>query len=204
MSPTQKVFNEFKKRGVPLKEMRALELFAHSGFLHTKDYQHLVASLEAWELDPKQEAPLRQNLPGADIKITDSYQEIRKTPHKYGLIVMDAPDCVHGLNGEYCEHFQIISEVFRVLTDSPVLLMNVMPGAASGGPAQPNFSQAHLEHRRRFYGTDHPDKVSYEEMLPVYKKLFEANGFELEWHLFRPRTQDSRLHYCAMKIRRKT
>src|SRR5689334_5220788 len=94
LSPTQQIFRELRRRGVRLNELEALELFAHSGFLHTKDYLPQVASLEAWEIDPRYEEPLRHNLPGAQVKITDSYREIRKTPRKYSLIVVDAPDCV--------------------------------------------------------------------------------------------------------------
>src|SRR5262249_44333554 len=134
LSPTQQIVRELQRRGVRLHELHALELFAHSGFLHTRDYQPWVASLEAWEIDPKQEAALRRNLPGAEVKITDSYQEIRRTMRKYSLIVIDAPDCVHGGDGQYCEHFSMLPEVFRVASDSAVLLMNVMPGYPNGKP----------------------------------------------------------------------
>lgn len=204
LSPTQQVFRELQRRGVPLHELQALELFAHSGFLHTRDYQPRVAGVEAWEIDPKQEAALRHNLPGAEVKITDSYQEIRRTPRKYGLIVIDAPDCVHGGDGQYCEHFGMLPEVFRAASDSAVLLLNVMPGYPNGKPnGRVLFTDAHLEHRRRFYGTDHPEKLPCEDMVPTYRKLIEANGFELEWYVSRPRTRDGRLHYLAMKIKRR-
>jgi hypothetical protein len=204
LSPTQQIFRELAQRGVRLNELHALELFAHSGFLHTKDYLPQVASLEAWEIDPRYEKPLRHNLPRAEVKITDSYREIRRTPRKYSLIVVDAPDCVHGDTKQYCEHFGILPEVFRVAQDSTVLILNVMPGCSNGKPPRRSwFTAAHLEQRRRFYGTDHPEKLSVEAMVRVYRKGIEANGFELEWFFSRPRTRDGRLHYLALKINRR-
>lgn len=203
-SPTQRIFREMARRGVRLNELQALELFAHSGFLHTKDYFPQVASLDAWEIDPRYEGPLRRNLPGAWVKITDSYREIRRTPRKYSLIVVDAPDCVHGDSRQYCEHFGILPKLFRAAQDSAVLVLNVMPGYSNGKPPRRHgFTEAHLEQRRQFYATDHPHKLVIEEMICAYRKHIEANGFELEWYFSRPRTRDGRLHYLVLKINRR-
>jgi hypothetical protein len=203
LSPTQQVFRELSRRGIRLRELQALELFAHSGFLHTKDYLPKVANLEAWEIDPRQEEALRQNLPGAVVKITDSYQEIKRTPRKYNLIVLDAPDCVHGDHGQFCEHFSMLPDVFPIAQDSTVLVLNVMPGYPNGKSRRRHcFSEAHLEQRRRFYGTDHPETVRWADMIPVYRHLVETNGFELEWYFCRKRTRDGRLHYLVLKLRR--
>jgi hypothetical protein len=199
----QRVLRELERRGVRLGGLSALELFAHSGFLHSKDYLPRVARLEAWELDPGQEAALRRNLPGAEVKITDSYEEIKKTPRVYGLILLDAPDCVYGDRDQYCEHFLMLPEVFRVAEDSTVLVMNVMPGTRSGTANGRLFTEAHLEHRRRFYRTDHPEKLALADMLPVYREQVDAHGFELEWHFSLPRTRDERLHYLVLKVKRR-
>jgi hypothetical protein len=203
LSPTQQVFRELSRRGIRLNELQALELFAHSGFLHTKDYLPQVASLEAWEIDPHQEEALQHNLPGAEIKITDSYQEIKRTTRKYNLIVLDAPDCVHGDNGQYCEHFSMLPEVFPIAQDSTILILNVMPGDLNGKAQRGRwFTDAHLQQRRRFYATEHPETVSLPDMIPVYRNLVETNGFELEWCFFHKRTRDGRLYYLVLKLRR--
>jgi hypothetical protein len=200
----QQVFRELERRGVRVNGLRALEPFAHSGFLHTKDYHRRVASLEAWEIDPRQEASLRRNLPGAEVKITDSYREIKRTPGKYDLIVLDALDGVYGDGGQYCEHFEMLPEVFRAAQDSTLLILNVRPGCPNGKP-RPRlaFTETHLEKRRKFYGTDHPGRVPFEDMIPVYRNLIEANGFELQWYFFRRRTLDDRVHYLVLKIQRR-
>jgi hypothetical protein len=204
LSPTQRVFRELERRGVRLKELVALELFAHCGFLHTRDYHPLVARLEAWEIDPRQEAALRRNLPGAVIQITDSYREIKRTPGRYSLIVVDAPGEAHGPNGEHWEHFDILPDVFRVATDSAVIIVNVMPGPdGRRAGRRPPLAAAHLERRRAFYGTDHPGRIPFEHMIPAYRRLIEANGFELEWYFSRCRTLNGRFHYLVLKIKRR-
>jgi hypothetical protein len=201
LSPTQRLFRELAARGVRLAELHALEVFAHSGFLHARDYFARVAHLEAWEIDPGQEAALRRNLPGAALKITDSFQEIRQTPRRFGLILIDAPEQVFGDRGQYCEHFDMLPEVFRAAADDAVLIFNVMPHA--GNPRRRRFTAAHLEARRRFYMSDHPAQIPFAEMLPVYRRIIESRGFELEWYFTRPRTRDGRLIYFALKVRRR-
>jgi hypothetical protein len=204
LSPTQKIMREIRRRGVPVHELGALELFAHCGFLQTRDLLQYVASLEAWEIDPSQEEALRRNLPGAEVKITNSYAEIQRTPKKYGLILMDAPDLVHGDNGQYCEHFNMFPEVFRVAMDSAVLIMNVMPGYPDGKPrGRVLFTEAHLERRRQFYGTEHPETLAFDAMIPVYRKLIQEHGYALEWYFTRRRTRDGRLHYLVLKVQRR-
>ncbi len=203
LSPMQQVMRELERRGVRLKEMQALEVFAHSGFLHTRDYHPHVATLEAWELDPRQEVELRRNLPGADIKITDSYEEIRKTPRRYNLILLDAPDGVYGDHDQYCEHFQMLSEVFQVAADATVLVVNVVPGYPDVPPERSQFTAKRLEHRRRFYGTDRPAWVPIADMIPVYRRRIEEQGFELEWHFSLARTSRQRVHYLVLKIKRR-
>lgn len=200
LSPTQKLFRELKRRGVDLASLDAVEMFAHTGFLHTKDYQPLVRSLEAWELDPSKEPELKQNLPGATVRITDTYQEVRTTPRRFGLVLADAPDCCHGLHDEYCEHFDILPELFRIVTASPVLILNVMPGEGQPSHRIPPQSAKHRERRRVFYGTEHPERIPVAEMLPAYKRIIETHGFIIDWYFSAPRTRDGRLHYLVMKL----
>lgn len=203
LSPMQQVMRELERRGLRLKEMEALEVFAHSGFLHTRDYHPHVARLEAWELDPRQEAALRRNLPGAEVKITDSYEEIRKTPRQYDLILLDAPDSVYGDHGQFCEHFVMLPEVFRVAAAATVLILNVVPGYPNGQPHRTQFTENHLAYRRQFYGTDHPAWLPITDMIPVYRRQIEAHGFELEWYFSLPRTRKDRVHYLVLKIKKR-
>jgi hypothetical protein len=64
---------------------------------------------------------------------------------------------------------------------------------------KPSTVAEHLERRRDFYGTDHPEAVSPEQMLAVYRKRAAENGFDIEWSVLQPRIYHS---YLALKLRR--
>ena len=203
MSPTQRLFRELHHRGVRLEELDALELFAHTGFLHTKDYYPLVRSLEAWELDPAKEPELRKNLPGAIIKMGDAFQEIKKVTRLYSLLVVDVPERCESGGQVYWEHYELLPDVLRAATDSAVLLINVRPGRDDGAFRKcPPFPEGLLQRRREFFGTDHPEFIPIEAMIPAYRRLLEANGFALEWYFSLPRVLNGCIHYLPLKIRR--
>ncbi len=205
ISPTQKLFREIRRRGVKLDALDALEMFAHTGFLHTKDYHPLVGSLEAWELDPEKEPELRRNLPGATIKITDAFQEIRKVTRKYSLLVVDVPERCESDGQVYWEHYEVLPDVLRAATDSALLLINVRPGRNGGEFRKcPPFPDGLLQRRKEFFGTDHPEFIPITDMIPAYRRLLGANGFELEWYFSMPRVFSNCIHYLPMKIRKRT
>src|SRR5262249_30898797 len=89
LTPMQKVIDELKKRGLNPKGFNALEVFGSTGEGHLKDYASLVSTLEIWEMDLECENILRQNFPRAEVKIVDSFKEIKTTSKKYSFIVVD-------------------------------------------------------------------------------------------------------------------
>lgn len=202
LSPTQQLFRELERRGVKLGELSALEVFGGNGDMHTKDYAARVASLEVWEVDTAKEQRLRRNLPMAELKITDAFTEIKTVSGRYDLIVIDNPEKMYG---NHAEHFEIFPEVFRVALDSSVIITTVIPGFSDpdGENRSRLFSEAHLARRRAFYQTSRPEKVSFGEMIAAYQSRINDQGFDLEWHFFRQRTLDARLHYLVLKIKRR-
>lgn len=193
LSPTQRVFRELRARNVRTGDLEALEIFGHTGFLHTVDYARQVSSLEAWEIDPTHEPALRRNLPGATVRILDSFDELKRSPGKFSLLVVDNPVCVYG---GHCEHFDAFPDIFRVAKDSSILILNAAPNP------WPPPEEAHLVGRRAFYKADRPENVPFDRMMKVYRELIEAGGFALEWHFFRRRTLATRAYYLVLKIKR--
>src|SRR6185312_590191 len=135
-SPIENVMSQIGLRGCSLTAMDALEVFGRDGRWHTKQYAHLVKSLEVWELQEKYLPQLQENLPGARFRIVDSYKEIQKTKKKFGLVVVDNSMGIFvddPYDGEpptrYCEHFDLFPDIFRVLTDRAVVIVNVIPQA---------------------------------------------------------------------------
>jgi hypothetical protein len=193
LSPTQQVFRELRARNVRTGDLDALEVFGHTGFMHTLDYARQVASLEAWEIDPAKEPALRRHLPHATVRILDSFEELKRSPRKFDLIVVDNPVTLYG---EHCEHFEVFPDIFRVAEDSSILILN-----ATRNP-RPAPEQAHLARRRSFYETDHPEDVPFDRMIEVYHNLIQAGGFDLEWHFFRRRAFATRVYYLVFKMTR--
>lgn len=84
LSPMHNLFRRLNSHGVDPKTFNALEVFGSNGQNHTKDIDSVVARLEIWEIRPETEPVLKQRFPQSEIKITDSYAEIKKVSKKYG------------------------------------------------------------------------------------------------------------------------
>lgn len=205
LSPTQKLFRQLQKNGIALDQMDALEMFGADGMVHTLDYYPLVRSLEIWELKEQYLAGLLRNFPKSSIKITDSFNEIQVTQGTYNLLVADGPCNVIGPNQEYCEHFELLTQLlFRVARPTSVIILTVVPDPIKHIPAigeTPTYSE-YLERRGAFYGTNRPQLIPVEEMVPAYRRVVEANGFKLDWHVLLRRTIRTGVYYLALAVSR--
>jgi hypothetical protein len=203
-TPMQCVLAGLRTRGIRLCRLDALEVFAFEGAWHTRDYARRVRSLEAWEIEPACEDKLRANLPQAVIKIVDSYAEIRTTPKKFGLVVVDNPFSVYGPGDSYCEHFPLFPAVFRVLKNEAVLVLNVVPAVSASFRAKYPyvFNAPHLAARRAFYQTDTPERLDLDELAAAYARHAAASGFVLQWYFEQERT-NSDVRYLALKLDRR-
>ena len=205
LSPMQALFRKLKARGLAIETLDALEMFGADGRRHTLDYRSKVHSLDIWELDTKYLTGLRQSFSDDQIRITDTYQELLATTKTYDLLVEDSPGHLYGPNREYCEHFDLLSDyLFRVARPSTVIILTVVPQPLRQIPTArqlPTFTR-HMQRRKQFYGTNDPENVPVETMIPGYRRVLEANGFALEWHVSVRRTLRSGVYYLALKVRR--
>ncbi|MGH7855871.1 MAG: hypothetical protein ACREQY_00965, partial [Candidatus Binatia bacterium] len=202
-SPMKRVFRELERRGIRPDELATLEVFGGAGDWHAIDYVGAVRWLEVWEIKPEFERSLRRNLPGAEIRITNSFEEMKRTPRRYDLIVVDNPASTFGADrsrpgslaaqgegvDEHCEHFDLFPDVLRLATRSAVLILNVIPHVTKDArKAHPYvFNPRQLAWRSRLYGTPNPERVPFGRMLSTYERLLAAEGFALEWHFFERR-----------------
>lgn len=184
--PVYKVLDAINKR-FPLKGCSALEAFAYTGAWQARAYRLWPAYHEAWEIDESCRAELKRNLPGANIKITNSFDEIKKCDKKFDFINVDTHQ---GIFGEYCENFEFFPLLFRVAKDEVMVNLNVMPFAAEKWRRRYGtlFSDEHLARRAAFYGTDHPENITLQEMLSTYGRIASEKGYEIAWHYYRQRT----------------
>lgn len=186
LTPVHSVMRSIRRHGVDLKSLKALDLFGGYGDMMLKDYAPYVGQLEIWEINPDCEAALRKKFPQATIRITDSYEEIKRTPEKFNMVVADT--WTHIFNG-HCEHFELFPDVFRVLSPVSILILNVIPEFRE-------LSPEHAQRRRDFYHVEDPKKIPVEVMVERYRALAEENGFQVQWWFYRDR-------YFMYPLRRK-
>jgi len=202
LGPMQGVVRELRRRGVRMEELDALEVFGGMGFIHTRDYADLVSTLDVWEYSPEYEKALRWNLPSANIKITDSLNEVRRTTRKHGMIVVDnTPYCHRG----HWKHFDLLPDILRIAMDEAILVLNVFPevSARVRNKYPLSASKAHLASRRSFYGTDHPEKIPLDELGSAYINLMNANGFSVVFHFFQRKATIYPFYHIVLKIKKR-
>jgi hypothetical protein len=193
LSPMFKVLRGLKRRGIEIENLQALEIFGGTGEYHVKDYAPYVSTLEVWEYNSECENSLKRNLPMAKVKITDSFKEIKITPGKYNFILVD---CVG--------HYGIFPDVFRIAMDPTVMVITVIPQITQRTrkrfPHQATDEQ--MASRCKFYKTDRPENISFDEIAKTYEELCRANGFDVEWH-FIVRRNRGYAYYFVLRIKKR-
>lgn len=184
MAPMQRIVRELRKRGVEMETLDALEIFGGVGVILTRDYSNLVSTLEIWEYEAHNEAKLRQYFPNAEIKITDSFKEIKRTSKKYSMIVCDSPPYSSG--GGNCEHFDLFPEILRIAKAEAVIILNVLSEVSGKRRGYPLYaSEDHLVRRQAFYKTNTPEKIPLEDLVNAYEAHLNAGGFNMEFYFIR-------------------
>jgi hypothetical protein len=193
LSPMYKILRRFKQQGLDPKTLNALEVFGSDGQNHTKDIASVVAGLEIWEIESKHETILRRDFPQAEIKITDSYAEIKQTPQKYGLVIVDNTSVAFS----HYEHFDLFPDVFRVLTNPAMLILNVMPKVLQNNPDR-------LRQRQLFYNAADPKNISLAEIEQTYRTLAAQYGWLVDWIFFERRwtfyQRKDIVYYAVLKL----
>ena len=195
-SPMDRVIEMLRQKGVEVGLLRALEMFAARGEIHTRDYAQLVRSIDAWEIDGSLQAELQQNVPEAHVSIGDAYAMLRESAKSYDLIVIDNPLSMHG---EHCEHFDVFPDVFSILSSGGVLVFNVVPAiddrVREMYPYM--FSEEHLAKRTAFYARSDVETIELEELKKHYVGLAERAGRRVEWC---ESVQRNFLHYMILRL----
>jgi hypothetical protein len=184
--PVYRVIDNINRQ-FPLKGSEALEAFAYTGAWQTRAFKKYPFYLEAWEIDPACDSELRKNLPGATVRITNSFEEVLRCEKKFDFINVDTHQ---GLFGNYCENFEFFPLLFRIAKDELVVNLNVIPFVTPKWLQKyPDlFSPEHLRRRGEFYKTEFPRQVSLEQMLSAYGEIASEHGYNIIWHYYRQRT----------------
>lgn len=195
LTPMHRVLRRLKWYGINPKTLNALEVFGCDGEHLTRDIASVVAKLEIWEFGPEYEAILKRRFPKSEIKITDSYVEIERTPRKYGLVVVDNHV---GVISNHYEHFDMFPAIFRVLNDPAIIILNVL------SKIQQKDSEW-LTQRQLFYKAANPARITFDEIENTYRNLAKENGWTVEQIFFERRwsfdLSDPLCYYGALKLK---
>ena len=195
-SPMNRVIGKIENRWMPVANLDAIELFGFDGSFHTKDYFEKIKSLEVWEIDPECYKPLRKNVPGAKIKIVDTFFQLSKCQDLFDLVIIDNPTSTFN---QHCELFSAFPDVFGILKEDAV---NVIPTVNQDIMKKIPylFNESQLLMRENFYQTNTPDDVPLNHMVKVYNKLANSCEFEMIDHFSVKRTF---VYYLVMRFNKK-
>ncbi len=199
----KKTIKKLSSKKIDLSSMRALDIFAREGDWQTRIYAGKVKSLEAWEIDPKFKKGLVKNLPNVKIKITDSMKEIQKKSNfgKFDFIMVDNPQYCYGPKLKYCEHFQVIPQIAKLLDKEGILIFNV-----NRQPFGFNKLPLWQKNRKKFYSLRDTSKLSIKWLLDFYRKLFSKYGYDTKFCFNVVRgspDKNNYLHYLVYSLQKK-
>lgn len=169
--------------GEPLGTFRALEFFARQGDWQTRAYAHLVAEMDAWELDPQHEAALRANFPRAHVRIGDSF-EIAHEPQyrrRFNWLVLDNPQMIYG---RYCEHFEALDLAPSLLASMGVVIFNV-----NKKPFDYALHPDWQARRQAYYGCD-AGQLGQSFLMEFYNRRLEQLGMRVRYLYEEPRNAE--------------
>ena len=179
--PIHKVINLLQKNDY-LVMNNTLEVFGYNGEYHTLDYIKYVKQLDIWEIAQDCEEALKKNLPHANVKITNSYEEIKTTNKIFDTIIIDNHQGIFG--DDKCEHFEIIEDCFPKLSDKSVLIVNVITNILDSKYNIPKeVTDRHIERRKSFYSHQTGTLITKSYFEDFYMKMINERGFTTK-HIF--------------------
>ena len=177
---TKELIKKFEEFGENLRRYKTLEIFGGTGNWHTKVFADKVKSLEVWEIQPELETELRKNLPNSTIKIVNSIKHLHSNElEKFELILIDNPMNVFGEDGkneEYCEHFDVLTKIDRIIDERAIVVFNV-----NRHPFHYEKFPRWKKRREEFYGMNETNDISVEFLLKFYDGFFKDLGFKIKY-----------------------
>ena len=199
------IVKEFlEEKGEDISKLNGIEIFGGLG-LNDRIFAESLKNFEIWEIENKLESDLIKNLPNADVKICDSIRILkneRQFVQKYDLILIDNPIGVFGDTLEYCEHFDVIKNIHKLIDKKAIIIFLVNK--------RPFFFKKFVKknelwrkRRREFYGDLNIKDMSTKFLLNFYTELFNNMGFKIDFSKNIPRHYPH-LDYLVYKISRKS
>jgi len=172
---TKELISKLEDCGINFENYNTIELFGREGSWQTKLFANKVKNLEVWEIDNSFEKKLRENLPKSEVKIVDSIKTLQENKNfpAYDLILIDNPNNTYGLNGTYCEHFDILKNIKKLIHNRALIIFNV-----NRKPFNYEEFPKWRKRRDEFYGTKKTEDMSITNLLKFYEEFFDNLGLK--------------------------
>ena len=183
------------------KDKVALDFFAREGDWQTKYYAKKVKHIHAWEINPSFAKQLRKNLfEYGDVVIGDSFKLADETNIKFDIIVFDNPQGCYGENNSYCEHFEALKFVPKLLNDGGGLVVFNVKLV----PWKYDDKKEWKKRRNEFYKMKDCSNLSKDFIDSFYNNLFTSQGFKVDFSFMVKRPQEGGLYLYTIKLSRKS
>jgi len=192
---------DFLKEKVSLEKCKSIEIFGGEG-VNDSIFSKNTKSLEIWEIDSSLKPELEKNVPNAKIRFCDSIKNLNEN-NDFGffdLILIDNPMSVFGKKFEYCEHFDAIKNISKLIDKEVILIFLINKKPFFKKDEEKNVIWK--ERRRLFYGDLNSNDLSIDFLLNFYKELFRNMGFDTIFSKNIPR-HTPHLDYMIFKLKRK-
>jgi hypothetical protein len=209
-----------------MRQLSVFEPFAGDGLNQAVSYAYLpfIDRLVGWEMDPMRAKVLKHAIPGADVKICDSFQGVHHLEPHFDVILIDG-----NVVQVPFEHFDLFPDIFKGLRDESFFIVSVCDS--------PNTYYVDREQRIRsvlgtrteswvkdwdrarcdFYGMSHYTEADYmttagrivpqsvlpaPDMIPVYMEKALKSGFFTAYKSSMRRSKS--MSYIVLELRRST
>lgn len=162
-----------------IKEFKAIELYGGDGHtLSNRMAEHSV-SFVGYDINPAKEEGFKGNVPNGEFRCCDSVKMMMQMQDDeigtFNLISADAPICIYGEG--YCEHFEILKYVHKLLKKGEKVLC-VFPVTAKPYDTEKEENRAWMEKRAEFYGTGEKN-LDLDAAYDIYDSVFKKQNLKV-------------------------
>jgi 16S rRNA G966 N2-methylase RsmD len=194
----RKICHRLENLGVNISNFKGLDFFAREGDWQTSYYAKKINKIHAWEVDKRFLENLKSNLPkNSDIVIGDSFKLAAECIEKFDLVVLDNPQGIFGENNEYCEHFEALHLIIKLLKRESIVIFNVKTK-----PFNYSHKESWQKRRNKFYGLEDCSYLTSDFVKNFYKKYFFNLGYQTKDIFLTLRPQERGLYAATMILKK--
>jgi len=199
-SAIKNIIKYFENKGYDFSTKNGVEFFGREGDWQTKTIASNIKKIKVLEINDDHFEKLTDNLPSnADVKICDAIKEIDVIQEKFDIISLDNPMNCFGDNLQYCEHFDILHKIKKIIENEALIIFNVKTKPF-------NYEENFLWKKRRneFYNINNTSSLTLDFLEKFYIKFFKTKfKYSILDNTIEKRPQEKGLYQFAFLLARR-